>query len=180
MSNAGTERLGDQLLSRAGIQHMYERHGPALVAYACSYLSDAAAAEDVVHNVFERLLRGIAVPEQSVGYLYRAVRNTALNVLRDGARMTVLEESYFVHRNGDHAAALALHKALASLTEEQREVVIMRIWGGLTLEETATATSAPLNTVASRYRYAIEKLRDLLGPNAKPCLAPCPERISDG
>ena len=61
-------------------------------------------------------------------------------------------------------AALALQTALAALPEEQREVVVMRIWSGMTLEEISTATDAPLNTVASRYRYALEKLRERLKP----------------
>jgi RNA polymerase sigma-70 factor, ECF subfamily len=40
----------------------------------------------------------------------------------------------------------------------------MRIWSGLTLEEVSVITSVPLNTVASRYRYALEKLRERLKP----------------
>jgi RNA polymerase sigma-70 factor (ECF subfamily) len=72
--------------------------------------------------------------------------------------------SVFRHRGGDQEAALALEKALAELPEEQREVVVMRMWGGLTLEEIGAAVGVPLNTVASRYRYALEKLRSNLRP----------------
>jgi len=50
------------------------------------------------------------------------------------------------------------------LPEEQRATVIMRIWGGMTLEEIAEATAVPLSTAASRYRYALEKLRERLKP----------------
>ena len=76
-------------------------------------------------------------------------------------------DSCFVHRGGDKEAALALQAALRELPEEQREVVSMRVWSGMTLDEIATATGAPLNTVASRYRYALEKLRERLKPYQK-------------
>jgi RNA polymerase sigma factor (sigma-70 family) len=123
---------------------------------------DAAAAEDVVHQVFLRLLGGNTdVRHNPVAYVYRAVRNGALNALRDQAHgePTTLETCVFSHRGGNQEAAVALQAALAELPEEQREVVVMRIWSGLTLEEVATATGVSLNTVASRYRYALGKLR---------------------
>jgi RNA polymerase sigma-70 factor (ECF subfamily) len=75
--------------------------------------------------------------------------------------------SCFVHRGGDKEAALSLQVALAELPDEQREVVVMRIWSGMTLDEIAAATEVSLNTVASRYRYALQKLRAKLGPFQK-------------
>ena len=146
---------------------LYDKHGPALVAYACSFVADAAAAEDVVHEVFLRLLSAeIRTPDVPVAYVYRAVRNAALNARRSGQRNVQLDanNSVFERRDGNREAALALQHALAELPEEQREVVVMRVWSGMTLEEVAAATAAPLNTVASRYRYALEKLRERLRP----------------
>ena len=157
--------MADNRVSAEEIRRWYERHGPALVAHACGYGLDFASGEDVVHGVFHRLLRQpVSVPENPAGYLYRAVRNAALNARRDGARQMPLEETCFVHSSGGREAGLALQKALATLPEEQREAVIMRIWGGLTLEEIAGISGAPLNTIASRYRYALEKLREALQP----------------
>lgn len=119
-----------------------------------------------MHSVFLRLLRGdVAVPESELGYLYRAAKNAALNAKRDVSRETGIDsgERWFVHRGGDVEAELALQKGLGELPDEQREVVMMRIWSGMTLEEIGAATGVTLNTVASRYRYAIEKLREQLG-----------------
>jgi len=48
------------------------------------------------------------------------------------------------------------------LPDEQREVVIMKIWGGLTFAQIAGAIGISANTVASRYRYAIERLETVL------------------
>jgi RNA polymerase sigma-70 factor (ECF subfamily) len=159
--------LGGNKLSAEDVRRLYDQHGPALVAYARGFVPDAAAAEDVVHQVFLCLLSaGIAMPDAPVAYVYRAVRNGALNTRRSSSRLMELDarSSVFRHRGGDQEAALALEKALAELPEEQREVVVMRMWGGLTLEEIGAAVGVPLNTVASRYRYALEKLRSNLRP----------------
>ena len=159
-------RLAEMKWNAADLQRLYRHHGAALVAYARSFLPDAAAAEDAVHSVFLRLLRGdVAAPESELGYLYRAVKNAALNAKRNVSRETQIDsgERWFVHRNGNVEAELALQEALAELPEEQREVVMMRIWSGMTLEEIGAATGVTVNTAASRYRYALEKLRERLG-----------------
>jgi len=159
--------LSGARLSADGVRALYERHGPALVAYACSFLPDVAAAEDAVHGVFLRLLRSeIETPQSPVSYIYRAVRNSALNARRSSIRESPLaeNETLFAHPSGNHEAALALQKLLSELPEEQREAVVMRIWSGMTLEEIAVSTEVSLNTVASRYRYALEKLRERMRP----------------
>jgi RNA polymerase sigma-70 factor, ECF subfamily len=154
-------------LSADAVRAIYERHGPALVAYACSFSPDVAAAEDAVHAVFLRLLRSeIETPHSPVSYIYRAVRNTALNARRSSIRESPLaeNETLFAHQNGNREAALALQKLLSELPQEQREAVVMRIWSVMTLEEIAVSTEVSLNTVASRYRYALEKLRERMSP----------------
>jgi len=149
------------------VRRLYDQHGPALVAYASTFVTDGAAAEDVVHQVFLRLLsEEVAMPDVPVAYVYRAVRNAALNARRSGWRNAPLdpENCVFEHRGGDREAALGLQKALSDLPEEQREAVVMRMWSGLTLEEVAALSGVSLNTAASRYRYALEKLREKLQP----------------
>lgn len=152
------------------MRELYDRHGPALLAYARSFVVDRARGEDLVQQVFVKLLDGAtARPEAAAAYLYRAVRNAALNARRNGLREAPLDaaSAWFVHRGGDRDAALSLQAALIELPEEQREVVMMRIWSGMTLEEIAAATQVSLNTAASRYRYALEKLRQKLKPEKK-------------
>jgi RNA polymerase sigma-70 factor (ECF subfamily) len=162
--------LEPRTLSREDVTRLYREHGPALLAYACTFVADRALAEDLLHHVFAKLLEGAPpVPAVPAAYLYRAVRNAALNVRRNGFRETTLNAANcsFIHRGGDHEAALALQIALTDLPDEQREVVVMRIWSGMTLEEIATATAVSLNTAASRYRYALQKLRAKLKPFEK-------------
>ena len=157
--------MPDQKLSADEIKQLYNWHGAALLLYARGFVPDASAAEDLVHGVFLNLLRTRPkVREAPAAYLYRAVKNAALNAQRNRAREAPMpdREIWFTHRGGDHEATLALQAALAELPQEQREAVVMRIWSGMTLEEVAQATDVPLNTAASRYRYALEKLRERL------------------
>jgi len=159
--------LESRKVSRKDVTRLYHEHGPALLAYASSFVADRALAEDLLHQVFAKLLEGgTPIPDVPAAYLYRAVRNAALNTRRNGFRETGLDATNgcFVHRGGDNEAALALQVALAALPDEQREVVVMRIWSGMTLDEVAAATGVSLNTVASRYRYALQKLREKLKP----------------
>lgn len=119
-----------------------------------------------MHQLFLKMLGEKAfVPDAPVAYLFRATRNASLNLRRDRQRETDLQvaESWFIHPNGSHDEVLTLQKALKELPEEQRETVFLKVWSGMTLQEIAEVTETPLNTVASRYRYALEKLRDRLG-----------------
>ena len=161
--------MAHRKLSREEVEQLYAAHGGPLLAYASSFTGDRGEAEDLLHQVFARLLSGnVNAPETPVGYLYRAVRNAALNLRRNGTRQTPLDSaSSFVHRDGDREAALALRAALQELPDEQRAVVILRIWSGMTLQEIARDSGESLNTVASRYRYALSKLRERLKPSER-------------
>lgn len=148
------------------LKKLYEKHSAALAAYGCCRGLDFSSAEDVVQQLFLKLLQGNAFAAQApVAYLYRAVRNASLNEGRNRRRETTLpeEEVWFTHATAGRAETVSLQNALRELPEEQREAVFLRVWSGMTLQEIAEATETPLNTVASRYRYALEKLRERLG-----------------
>jgi RNA polymerase sigma-70 factor, ECF subfamily len=151
------------------VKRLYERHGAELTAYACCCGLDFGSAEDVVQQVFLKLLQGNASAAHTpLAYLYRAVRNASMNYRRDRRREAELPEGelWFTHGTADQAEVFSLQSALRQLPEEQREAVFLRVWSGLTLQEIADATETPLNTVASRYRYALAKLRERLGEGA--------------
>jgi RNA polymerase sigma-70 factor (ECF subfamily) len=148
------------------IETCYAEVGPALLAYARSILRDRAHAEDVVQQVFLRLLSNptLLLPPDARPYLFRAVRNTSLNVHRSTTRAAHHEKlECFTAPNGLSHLVPELEAALEDLPHEQRQVVILRIWGELTLDATAEVLGVPANTAASRYRYALTKLRQRLG-----------------
>lgn len=146
------------------VQDLYREHGAALLAYTAALIGDRSAAEDVLQQVFLKLLGGaLKFPEGPRPYLFRAVRNTALNLHRLRARAVPLDEQrWFIQPAEALETGLALEKALQQLPEEQREVVVMHIWGGLTMDEIAKLLELSPNTVASRYRYGLGKLREIM------------------
>lgn len=157
-------------LDREHVRVLYERHGPVLLAYARSLVSDRAAAEDVLHLVFAKLLqRAVAVTGHPLHYLYRAVRNTALNHRRHQSREVELAPNghWLWSPPGMQEIGLALQSALAELPAEQREITILRVWGELTFEEAAAVLDISPSTAASRYRYALAKLKERLQPLRK-------------
>jgi RNA polymerase sigma-70 factor, ECF subfamily len=154
-------------LSVADVRSLYEKHGSALAAYGCCHGLDFASAEDVVQQVFLKLLEGqVSVPVMPLAYLYRAVRNASLNLRRNLQRAVEIGESevWLVGPDRSREEALSVQAALRDLPEEQRQTVFLKVWGGMTLEEIATTLEIPTNTAASRYRYALEKLRERLQP----------------
>jgi len=150
-------------MERGTIRRLYEEHGPALLMYARSLLGDSAAADDVLQQVFLKLLEGRAgEPAEPRPYLFRSVRNAALNWRRDAPRAAGLEGAAWfaaVPAGSDSGDAERLQDALTELPDDQREVLVMKVWGGLTFEEVAESLGISANTAASRWRYGLEKLK---------------------
>jgi RNA polymerase sigma-70 factor, ECF subfamily len=145
------------------IGQLYDRYGAALYRYAVMVLADPAGAADVVQTVFMSLLRQRARPEFDERYLRRAVRNECFSALRKRRRDVLASAAPIletVSAESDRPdERLALEQALRELPPEQREVVHLKVFEGMTFQEIADVTAESINTVASRYRYAIEKLR---------------------
>jgi RNA polymerase sigma-70 factor, ECF subfamily len=118
--------------------------------------------------VFERLLRGgIEIEGSPIPYLYRAVRNAALNDVRKRSRDATLDDAWLEGPPGMGEGAIVLQSALQQLPTEQREVITLHIWGQMTFEEVATTLGIPAKTAESRYRYGLSKLKDVFRPIMK-------------
>jgi RNA polymerase sigma-70 factor (ECF subfamily) len=155
-------------LDREQIRELYERHGRGLIAYACAFLPGFASAEDVIHQVFERLLRGnIELEGSPLPYLYRAVRNAALNDIRNRSRDVGLDDVWLESPPGMEETGIILQSVLRALPVEQREVITLRMWGQMTFDEIAATLEIPPKTAESRYRYGLMKLREQFRPVAK-------------
>jgi RNA polymerase sigma-70 factor, ECF subfamily len=155
---------------RRQVRALYEQHGAALLAYAISLLQDRAASEDVLQQVFLKLLGSrVAINGQPLNYLYRAIRNTALNYRRSQSRQAAFSSNghWLESPAGLEEVGLTLQSALQELPAEQREIIVLRVWGEMTFEEAAAALGIPANTAASRYRYGLAKLKERLQPLAK-------------
>jgi RNA polymerase sigma-70 factor (ECF subfamily) len=150
------------------IGQLYQQHSRGLIAYACSFVRGFSAAEDIVHHVFVRLLRSdLTIEGAPVPYVYRAVRNTALNDQRRRAHDVDLDDAWLESPPGMEETAVILQSVLSELPMEQREAVTLRIWGQMTFDEIGSTVGVPTKTAESRYRYGLQKLREAMRPITK-------------
>ena len=148
----------------------FEKHGAALVLLARQWVSSRNDAEDIVQEAFIRFWRSRDQVSEPVGYLYTCVKHCALDWQRRRQRQLCREiaaarpeaETLFSSALEHNERRLAIEAAICRLPENQAEVLVMRIWGGLTFPQVAAALSTSENTAASRYRYALTKLREQL------------------
>ena len=153
------------MAARDPVLELYRRVGRGLYAYARSFVDGGGQAEDLVQEAFLRYLqtgRDASDPTASA-FLYGIVRNLVLDLVRKSARRekhqpdlarAAAAKSPF---QDETLTALAFAE-LQDLPLEQREVVVLKIFGELTFDEIGRLIQAPAATAASRYRYALEKL----------------------
>lgn len=158
------------------LERIYDEHAQALFSFLLNFTRSEADARDVIQDVFGRitakpgLLKGV---RDLRGFLLRLAHNAAVDLMR---RRSTREKNQgeFAREavelfapapdadGGDFQKALAA--ALGELPPEQRAVAHLKLWEGATFAQIAAALGIPNNTAASRYRYAMDKLRERLRP----------------
>ena len=158
------------------LAQLLDVHAAALELFAVQW-SDSPA--DVVQEAFVELAKQAERPQNIVAWLYRVVRNRAISDARSTTRRRLRESAAFVHgaasfgvsdepRIDPHEAA----DALRDLPEGLREIVVARIWGGLTFDQIAEMMATSTSTAFRRYEEALSLLRIRLE-------VPCPnEKMS--
>jgi RNA polymerase sigma factor (sigma-70 family) len=146
---------------------LWDEHSAALTLYARQW---CAAPEDVVQEAFLLLVRQTAAPENPVGWIYRVVRNRAMNASRSSGRKTRHEaaaahrgEPWFEPAPGNRLDADTATEMLGELAIDQREAIVARIWGGLTFEQIAGVSGTSVSVVYRNYRRGLAALRERLG-----------------
>lgn len=161
---------------------LVKRHRKPVYNFIFRFVRDAAQADDVLQETFLRLIKSSAGYEQQARFttwLYTIARNLCIDAARRGIhRQVVSLDAPFdgdgTATLGDRLAAeqagtdrealgrelqLRVHTALAALPDEQREIFLLREVADLQFDEIARVVGCPANTVKSRMRYALEKLR---------------------
>lgn len=150
------------------LAELLDRHAAALELYAASW---TAHPEDCVQEAFIELASQRRRPEHLVAWLYRVVRNRAVNALRSDRRRSEHERT----------AAIQLHKrvvgceevveqselssVLRTLPSEEREIIVLRIWSELTWQQIGELTDTSSSTAQRRFVAALEKLKERLEPS---------------
>ena len=157
----------------SALDGLYDEFGPALYRYALGMLGRTEAAEDALQELFLTLARSrgkLGHVQSARAYLFAMLRHGIWRRLqRDAARERALDPAtIFEHPQPPglpDGAAADIAAALAQLPPDQREVIVLKIYQNMTFAEIAEVTEVSLNTAASRYRYALERLRSLLPPD---------------
>lgn len=158
------------------VERLYDAHASALFAFLLSLTRNEADTRDLLQEVFVKLARQpdlLAGARDERAFLLRLAHNLAIDQMR---RRRTREKNYerLAQENcplfapsdepDESAFRTMLSEAMGELPAEQRAVLHLKLWAGLTFEEIAATLDIPPNTAASRYRYGLDKLRHLLRP----------------
>ena len=152
---------------------IYEKYLDSMLTLALGLLNDTAAAEDVVQDVFVAFAqsrRSFQIWGSLSGYLATSVVNRVRDYRRRQRRQAgkAAELRLVADASGPEQAVILgeqaklLAQAVAELPQEQREVVLLRLKAGMKFREIAKLQQISINTVLSRYRYGLERLRSIL------------------
>jgi RNA polymerase sigma-70 factor, ECF subfamily len=146
-------------------ERLYRAQASQLVLYGRALGLSHAEAEDVLQETFIALMRLSEPPEQPRHYCARCFRNRALNYRRGlwrRLRRELESARWFERSPGETPAERAAMVGLAALPRDQREVIVLKLWNDHTFEEIGELLDISPNTAAGRYRYGLQKLRNLL------------------
>jgi len=154
----------------ACLERLYDAHAPALHRFLSAFLGEAGDADEALQRLFVRLARNprrLLRARRLDAWLFLRARGEALDLLRERrrrrARFVPLDAAAGGQtadgRPGPSAGAVTAAEALARLPEAQRAVVALKVFEGCTFAETAARLGIRSNTAASRYRYAMERLK---------------------
>jgi RNA polymerase sigma factor (sigma-70 family) len=160
--------------SKDALRRIYEKYLDYLLTLTMALLNDASSAEDVVHDVFVSFAKSAGrfkLAGSLKSYLATAVCNRARDQIRANKRQQAkLDESDPVSISSDEPEqsviyseeSQRLNDAVAKLPDLQREVVVLRLKGGVKFREIAKLQGESINTILGRYRYGLNKLRSIL------------------
>lgn len=153
------------------VELIWDRYACDLLAFLQATLCSRHDAEDVLQAVFLRIVakrRHLAKADCLCAYVFRIARNEVADFSRKQRRRqenkTQIDSWLVAVDAGEDVTELAeeLQGALAQLPPDQREIVVLKVYRDKTFREIAAMLELSLNTVASRYRYGVEKLSTLL------------------
>jgi RNA polymerase sigma factor (sigma-70 family) len=169
------EGRGVAVMDSDRLGRMIDQHAAALELYARQW---CGAAEDVVQEAFLKLAQQTRPPDNPAAWLFRTVRNAAINAgVAEGRRRRHESEAVDRARGWFHASPgesssdaidpVAAEAELRHLPVEQREVIVAHLWGGLTFEQIGQVSGTSSSTAHRLYAAGLSALRERLG-------VPCP------
>ena len=142
------------------VQRLLDENARGLVLYARQWV--AFAAEDIVQDAFCKLLDEKPFPKSPKAWLYRVVRNKAIDHVRREKRSNADSprlENWFRPSEEPIWDGEEITKILEKLAPTVREIIVSKIWGGLTFREIANLTNLSTSAVHKKYQQGIEQMR---------------------
>jgi RNA polymerase sigma-70 factor (ECF subfamily) len=152
------------------IAEMFDRNAATLEFYAAQWTT---MPQDCVQEAFLQLARQASPPTDPGSWLFRVVRNRALNAARAESRRAA-HEAHAARRQAtsrhvaDPGDAAAIADLLQLLADEQREIVVLRVWGQLSWQEIADIVNVSRSAAHRNYVQALNQLRNHLEPSSCP------------
>ena len=158
------------------LARLYDEHAPALFAFLLNLTRDEADTRDLLQDVFVKLARQpelLRDVRDERSFLLRLAHNAAIDLMRRRTTREQRHEAFSIETLSPFASTAdpdeqafrnALAESLGELPPDQRAVVHLKLWAGLTFDEIAETLEIPPNTAASRYRYGLDKMRARLRP----------------
>ncbi len=169
MKNANDTKAMMQLFAQnpqKGFEQIYTAFsGPIFRYLKSSFSLSREEAEDILQNIFLPWVREpqkFANIENPSAYLFASARNSAYKFKSDFMQPSKELENFNPGNCENIEAGLMIENALSELPIEQKEAVVLKIWTDMTFGEIAQLQQCSLQTVASRYRYAIARLKELI------------------
>ena len=152
------------------LSEIYTQHKQGFFSLALSVTRNRAEAEDSVQDAFMKLAKKKISPNgDPVAYVYATVRNAALDRVRKRKRVVNVPEFVFDDERSkepkpgvtlqEQERNFIIRKEIEKLEEPQREVIIMKLFSGLTFEQISEVLNEPLSTVSSRYARTLKSLK---------------------
>jgi RNA polymerase sigma-70 factor, ECF subfamily len=159
--------VGNAAEAARAFEALYRRHKDYVVRVALRFVRDHDAALDVLQETFSYLLRkfppsgeGLILTAQLTTFLYPVARNSAISLRRKAERFPEAAPDPDDLPAGTHRESGDIAEVLGGLTEERREVVLLRFVDDMSLRDIAAALDIPVGTVKSRLHFAIRQLRE--------------------
>lgn len=159
-------------LLRQELAELYEDAGQQLFRCAMSVTSSGDLAEDAMHDAFIRAFRLSERPRNLRAYMFRAVRNAAVDIVRRQSKCTqpISDDFFEVPATPVAEPDIDLEKmveTMMTLTNDERETILQHLSVGLSFREIAELRDRPIGTIATWYRRGLEKVRRKMNSNGE-------------